>query len=195
AGFVPATYSELIAGRDRELHDDVGCERVDEQPERERADRRGPVRGCRWDERAEQSQALHDRDRLAAAVGERTCRWRAAQDREDVSRADVEIAHRTDRQHPARDGSSFDDGYRQYRYCKRVDLHIEARAKGGGQPLPAGCPAISAVEQEGNTREGDEHPLFCHTQRRWIERSAGDQAGHTGANQGDPVRRTETGEG
>src|SRR6516165_3989441 len=85
------------------LHDDIGGKGIGEQAERGGADRCGPARRCRRGERTEQSQALHDRNRLALAIDKRVCRQRAAQRREQAPGTESEIAHPADRQHPARD--------------------------------------------------------------------------------------------
>jgi len=58
---------------------------------------------------------LNSVKRVGAAIGEGACGKRGTQDREQASRAQVEVAHSTNRQYPGRDRSRLHD--RHHRLC------------------------------------------------------------------------------
>ena len=85
------------------------------------------------------------------------------------------------------------DGCRQHEDGKSVDLHVEARAEGGGQSLAAGRPAIGAVEQQSGPGDGGEQPPFRRAERRGVDARGRRSGRRSRRDQRDPVRRAEPG--
>ena len=161
--------------------------------ERRSANGRCPARPSRGDQRNHQADALDDGDRLAAPIGDPSHRQRAAQQRKGERRGEIEITHAADREHPIGDGLRLYHGYREHENGKRIDFHVETRAKSGSQSLAPGRPSIGTVEHQSGPGNGGKEPSFRPAERRRLDRSCGNQAGDCRPDERDAICGAEAG--
>ena len=96
-----------------------------------------------------QHHALGGRDDLAPVAR----RQRTTQPRQQPAGGDERVARGADGEHP--DAGRAGDVHAEHEDQERVDLHVEARAEGGGRPGAPRDPAVDRVEHQSHDREHD----------------------------------------